>query len=110
MLIVQYNVNDAIADNEFHGWIDSENWNYFKYEVYEALHDLEFPITLIAERSNWRGETGYAEATDIGDLLVKLTNFGSSYYELHKENDNYEFHLSTHDVPTGFSIKIQEIS
>jgi len=109
MLITQYNEYDAIVDNEFMGWVDSENWNYFKDGVYEALHDLKFPITLIAERSNWRGETGYAEATDIEDLLQKITSFGSTYYELYKENGNYEFRLATHDVPTGFTIQIQEI-
>ena len=44
-----------------------------EYELFE--HKIEFPITLEAVASNWRGQTGYAEAESQSDLMNKISSF-----------------------------------
>ena len=51
-----------------------------EYELFE--HKIEFPITLEAVASNWRGQTGYAEAESQSDLINKISSFDPSYVEL----------------------------
>ncbi len=72
------------------------------------LDHLSYPITLEAQNSNWRGQTGYAEVDNFDDLIRKVASFNSSFIELHKEDDEYYFKLATHDVPTGFCIYITQ--
>ena len=51
-----------------------------EYELFE--HKIEFPVTLEAVASNWRGQTGYAEAKNQRDLMSKISSFDPSYAEL----------------------------
>ena len=51
-----------------------------EYELFE--HKIEFPITLESIASNWRGQTGYAEAENQSDLINKISSFDPSYVEL----------------------------
>ena len=51
-----------------------------EYELSE--HKIEFPVTLEAVASNWRGQTGYAEAKNQSDLIDKISSFNPSYVEL----------------------------
>lgn len=87
---------------------DDFEWNDFKENVEFELSNVEFPFILEAQNSNWRGQTGYAEANTIDEMFDKLCSFGSSFIELHKENDEYYFRLATHDVPCGFSVYIKQ--
>jgi len=86
---------------------NGEDWDYFRDEVEMFIGRRSFPCRLIAINSNWRGETGYAEATDFDDIMAKLVSFDSSFYELHKVGNGYEFRLATHDRPTGFTMQIR---
>ena len=45
-------------------------------------HKIKFPVTLEAVASNWRGQTGYAEAENQSDLINKISSFDPSYVEL----------------------------
>ena len=51
-----------------------------EYEFFE--HKIEFPVILEAVASNWRGQTGYAEAEHQSDLMSKISSFDPSYVEL----------------------------
>ena len=51
-----------------------------EYELFQ--HKIEFPVTLEAVASNWRGQTGYAEAKNQSDLISKISSFEPSYAEL----------------------------
>lgn len=51
-----------------------------EYELFE--HKIKFPVTLEAVASNWRGQTGYAEAENQSDLMSKILSFDPSYAEL----------------------------
>ena len=104
MLIAAYYVPDEWDED-----IDRGYWEDFALEVYSYLKDRKFPLQLIAVNSNWRGQTGYAEVNSVADIIDKLTSFDSSYYELHKIGNSYEFRLATHDVPTGFTIQIRSL-
>ena len=57
-----------------------------EYELFE--HKIEFPITLEAVASNWRGQTGYAEAENQSDLISKISSFDPSYAELYINTSN----------------------
>ena len=57
-----------------------------EYELLE--HKIEFPITLEAIASNWRGQTGYAEAESQSDLMSKISSFDPSYAELYINTSN----------------------
>lgn len=99
MLIAIY--DSSTEDDDF-------EWNDFKENVEFELSNVEFPFILEAQNSNWRGQTGYAEANTIDEMFDKLCSFGSSFIELHKEDDEYYFKLATHDVPCGFSVYIKQ--
>jgi hypothetical protein len=104
MLVAEYVTN--IEDIEY---LDTELWDQFINDVEYELSERKFPLQLIALNSNWRGQTGYAEVGSVEDIINKLTSFNSSYYELHKIGNSYEFRLATHDVPTSFRILIRSL-
>lgn len=103
MLVALYDETENDED------INEMNWQDFKDDVTFCLKDRKFPLQLIALHSNWKEQTGYAEVGSIDDILQKVTSFDSSFYELHKIGNSYEFHLSSHDVPTGFTIQIRSL-
>jgi hypothetical protein len=103
MLLYSYDEGDY-EDNEDLSY----TWNDFKDNVSVELDGLDYPVTLEAQNSNWRGQTGYAEAEDFDQLINKVCSFDSSFIEFHKEEDEYYFKLATHDVPTGFCIYIKQ--
>lgn len=114
MLVAVYNEADTHCEEEYdeyndHDYAYNTNWRDFEEEVTDALENRKFPLRLIALNSNWRGQTGYAEVESVDDIISKLTSFDSSYYELHKIGNSYEFRLSTHDVPTGFTVQIRSL-
>ena len=57
-----------------------------EYELFE--HKIKFPVTLEAVASNWRGQTGYAEAKNQSDLMSKISSFDPSYAELYINTSN----------------------
>ena len=84
-------------------------------------HKIEFPVTLEAVASNWRGQTGYAEAESQSDLINKILSFDPSYVELYintynpqesevVDSDSYPlyFTIYTHDVPMGFKMNLKK--
>ena len=88
-----------------------------EYELSE--HKIEFPITLEAVASNWRGQTGYAEAESQSDLIDKISSFDPGYVELCIDTSSLEepeivdedsyplyFTIYTHDVPMGFRMNL----
>ena len=101
MLIHSYEDQDDNEDSSY-------AWQDFKDNVECELDSLQYPIQLEAQNSNWRGQTGYAEANDFNQLINKICSFDSSFIEFHKEKDEYYFKLATHDVPTGFCIYIKD--
>ena len=91
-----------------------------EYELFE--HKIEFPITLEAVASNWRGQTGYAEAENQSDLINKISSFDPSYVELCINTSNLQepeivdedlyplyFKIYTHDVPMGFRMNLKKL-
>lgn len=103
MLLYAYDENDYDDGED-----NSYAWQDFEDNVSAELDSLSYPITLEAQNSNWRGQTGYAEAEDFNNLISKVCSFDSSFIEFHKEDDEYYFKLATHDVPTGFCIYIKQ--
>ena len=103
MLLYAYDENDY-DDREDNSYA----WQDFEDNVSVELDSLSYPITLEAQNSNWRGQTGYAKAEDFNNLINKVCSFDSSFIEFHKEDDEYYFKLATHDVPTGFRIYIKQ--
>ena len=101
MILYSYEEYDDNEDSSY-------AWDDFKANTGTELDHLSYPITLEASNSNWRGQTGYAEAEDFKQLIQKVESFDSSFVELHKEDDEYYFKLATHDVPTGFCIYITQ--
>ena len=90
-----------------------------EYELSE--HKIEFPVTLEAVASNWRGQTGYAEAESQSDLMNKISSFDPGYVELFintsgsqeqeiVNEDSYPlyFTIYTHDVPMGFRMNLKK--
>ena len=88
-----------------------------EYELFE--HKIEFPVTLEAVASNWRGQTGYAEAESQSNLMSKISSFDPSYIELCINTSNLQepevddedsyplyFKIYTHDVPMGFRMNL----
>ena len=80
-------------------------------------YKIEFPVTLEAVASNWRGQTGYAEAENQSDLINKISSFDPSYVKLCViqepgvvDEDLYPlyFKIYTHDVPMGFRMNLKK--
>ena len=101
MILYSYEEYDDGEDSSY-------AWDDFKVNTETELNHLSYPVTLEAQNSNWRGQTGYAEVDNFDDLIRKVASFNSSFIELHKEDDEYYFKLATHDVPTGFCIYITQ--
>lgn len=51
-------------------------------------YKIKFPVTLEAVASNWRGQTGYAEAKNQSDLMNKISSFQPSQVELNIDTYN----------------------
>jgi poly-D-alanine transfer protein DltD len=85
-----------------------EDMNYL-----ESTLDKLFPDTVLltASNSNWRGQTGTAEATGAEQIVSKVHSFGpdNGFDFKHDDEDGYYFRLATHDVPMGFNIYIEEL-
>lgn len=103
MLLYSYDESDYEYNEDL-----SYAWDDFKENVSAELDGLDYPVILEAQNSNWRGQTGYAEAEDFNDIIRKVASFNSSFIDLYKEDDEYYFKLATHDVPTGFCIYIKQ--
>lgn len=103
MILYSYDESDS-DDNEDLSYA----WQDFHDNVKCELDELGYPLTLEAQNSNWRGQTGYAEVEDFDQLINKVCSFDSSFIEFHKEENEYYFKLATHDVPTGFCIYIKQ--
>lgn len=101
MLIYSYEDGEDNEDNSY-------AWQDFKDNVRAELDSLSYPIVLEAQNSNWRGQTGYADAEDFYQLINKVFSFDSGFIEFHKEEDEYYFKLATHDRPCGFCIYIKQ--
>ena len=109
--LIEINLNET-TENDFDDFTQN-----LEYELFE--HKIEFPITLEAVASNWRGQTGYAEAENQSDLMNKISSFDPSYVELCTNTSNLEeqeivdedlyplyFKIYTHDVPMGFRMNL----
>ena len=72
--LLEIDLNEA-DENDFDDFTQN-----LEYELSE--HKIEFQITLEAVASNWRGQTGYAEAENESDLINKISSFDPSYVEL----------------------------
>lgn len=101
MILYSYEDQDDTEDSPY-------AWDDFIDNTRFELDGLDYPITLEAQNSNWRGQTGYAEAKDFNQLMSKVCSFDSGFIEFHKDDDEYYFKLATHDVPTGFCIYIKQ--
>ena len=91
----------------------SRNAEEHEYEtalgaVADALDELEYPVTLQAVKSNWRGKTGYAQVESFTELISKCFSFDNDELTLkfNEETDRYCFSTASHDVPMGFVINI----
>lgn len=111
MLLTSYNESDAYLDGteEFDELADQIYLNDFRDDIIKYLSSRKFPLQLIAENSNWRGQTGYATVEFVDDIVNKLFSFNSTWYELHKVGNSYYFLTSTHDVPTAFRILVRSL-
>ena len=72
--LLEIDLNEA-DEYDFDDFIQNLEYELFEYKI-------EFPVTLEAVASNWRGQTGYAEAENQSDLMNKISSFDPSYIEL----------------------------
>ncbi len=91
--------------------LDSEESEHYWKDDLETLKQLitdvkKAPYKLEAVNSNWRGQTGYAEAITIDELVDKLFSFGNTWIELHRAGQQLYIYTASHDSPTGFVINI----
>ena len=111
--LIEINLNET-TENDFDDFTQN-----LEYELFE--HKIEFPITLEAVASNWRGQTGYAEAESQSDLINKISSFDPSYVKLCINTSNLQepevvdkdlyplyFKIYTHDVPMGFRMNLKK--
>lgn len=111
MLLSHYYESSAYDDEteEFDELADQIYINDFRDDVVEYLSSRKFPLQLVAENSNWRGQTGYATVESVDEIVDKLFSFDSNWYELHKFGNSYYFLTSTHDAPTPFRILVRSL-
>jgi len=81
----------------------------YELECVLTQENITYPVELVAVNSNWRGQTGTAEAEDFDELLSKCLSFGNDSLELVRDSNELYFHTSSHDVPAGFNIYIKEL-
>jgi hypothetical protein len=87
---------------------DEEDYEYDFENMVDCIEGLfEFPVKLIAENSNWRGQTGEAYGDTAEDVVSKSLSFGNDSLSLRKNDQGYYFRTSSHDVPCGFNIYIE---
>jgi hypothetical protein len=89
---------------------EPDNYEYYDDDdyFYEALSEIfDFPVSLVAQGSDWRGNDGYTDADTPKELISKCMGFGNEYLSLRKSDEGYYFKTSSHDVPTGFNIYIK---
>lgn len=100
---------DLEAEEGYQEDLDQMYYDDFKYEVREAFSKRKFPLVLVARRSNWRGQDGYAKCDDVDDVLQKVGSFESGSMSLNRGvGGSLWFSMSgTHDVPTGFTIEVK---
>ena len=72
--LLEIDLNEA-DEYDFDDFTQNLEYVLFEYKI-------EFPITLEAVASNWRGQTGYAEAENQSDLMSKILSFDPSYVKL----------------------------
>ena len=97
-IIFDYDLDDCSYDDDFILYDDF-------VDTLEGI--FVFPVHLEAKRSNWMGQTGYAEANNAEDMISKCMSFNNDYLSLRFDNqDGYYFRTSSHDRPTGFNIYI----
>ena len=72
--LLEIDLNEA-DEYDFDDFIQNLEYELFEYKI-------EFPVTLEAVASNWRGQTGYAEAENQSDLMNKISSFDPSYVKL----------------------------
>lgn len=85
---------------------EEEDFNY----AIEQLDVFMYPVLLTAHNSNWRGQTGTAEASSPEEALRKALSFdGTTQIHYDPEEEQPYFMVYSHDVPTGFSITIEDI-
>ena len=72
--LLEIDLNEA-DEYDFDDFTQNLEYVFFEYKI-------EFPITLEAVASNWRGQTGYAEAENQSDLINKILSFDPSCVEL----------------------------
>ena len=78
--LLEIDLNEA-DEYDFDDFTQNLEYVLFEYKI-------EFPITLEAVASNWRGQTGYAEAENQSDLMSKISSFDPSYAELYINTSN----------------------
>lgn len=85
-------------------------WEINKLFLDEFVYrNTGYPVKLIASNSNWRGQTGYAEAHNVDELVNKIFSFGNDEVVFKEdETDGYYFRTSSHDVPMGFNIYMEK--
>lgn len=108
MLVASYDesfLEDEDSQDQY-DWM----WEDFKVQIQHALKGKKFPLQLIAVNSNWRGQTGYAQVDSVQDILSKLAGFDSTFYELYKVGNTFEFRLASHDRPTGFTVLLRSLN
>ena len=88
---------------------ETDDWEYY-YDMFKDQVDEQFifPIKLEAANSNWRGQTGYATADNVEELLSKCFSFGNHSLILRINDQGFYFRTASHDAPTGFNIYIDE--
>lgn len=88
---------------------DEVVWDVNKLFLDEFVYrSVGYPIKLVAENSNWRGQTGYAEAEDIDELVNKIFSFGNDEVAFKEDTDGYYFRTASHDRPMGFNIYMEK--
>lgn len=104
-------VEEVVAYVNFHDLDAEYEYEFFVNKVEELIEE-EFgscQVNLVASNSNWRGQTGYATADNIEDLMDKVLSFGSDEISFkYDDTDGYYFRISTHDRPMGFNIYVEK--
>ena len=62
MILYSYEEYDNGEDSSY-------AWDDFKVNTEIELDHLSYPVTLEAQNSNWRAQTGYAEVNNFDDLV-----------------------------------------
>jgi hypothetical protein len=103
-----YSDEDVDYSKEGDVEFDRDGWDEDKAYMAQEIEKLvEPPYKLIAKKSNWRGSDGYATADSGKDVVEKSLSFDNDSIELRKDDDGIYISTGNHDVPMGFSIRIE---